>query len=560
MKNIFIVSVIFITSSLFFIPYAHAQDAITLSITPPLIKNNVNPGQIWKSYLKIVNNNKTEINLYAQVMDFESGAEDGTVKFITDLSRSEADNQHLLSRWIVVEPGPIKIAAQSSIELPFIIDVPGDVTPGGHYAAILVGTMPPEDQTKGTSIKVSSLLGSLILLNVQGDANEQGQIREFSSNKSVYEKPEAKFTVRFENTGNVHIQPQGEIRVYNWLNKDKGYMTLNHDTDFGNVLPGGIRKWQFDWKSDDSIFEMGRYRAVLIVGYGENERQTDTREIYFWVLNFKVIGIVAGTLLILFILISLMIRAYIRRAIRRTQEQVEMIAAEMGKNQKKVIVTPEGSQVVDLKRTVRTASNADSSPAKAYKKKFSIWTMFKRAAVGIIIIAFTVLGFVFYQDYKNTQVLPSDKDSAASDTLSTSTSQSDESQAVNDDAAKKLAAALAAASSTAAQTATRTEEKAPAAPKANTIKKESLKISVLNGSGISGLASGAAEVITQGGFKVQKTGNAASYDYVKTEIRYKEAAADYAQTIADMFNIAAQLKEDAAIDGDVVVILGSDYK
>lgn len=55
-----------------------------------------------------------------------------------------------------------------------------------------------------------------------------------------------------------------------------------------------------------------------------------------------------------------------------------------------------------------------------------------------------------------------------------------------------------------------------------TINIDSLKIQVLNGSGITGEATKVSTLLSQNKFKVANTGNAPNYDYVKTEIQTKE--------------------------------------
>jgi hypothetical protein len=56
-----------------------------------------------------------------------------------------------------------------------------------------------------------------------------------------------------------------------------------------------------------------------------------------------------------------------------------------------------------------------------------------------------------------------------------------------------------------------------------TINFDSLKIQVLNGSGISGEAAKITNLLSQNKFKVAKTGNASNYDYIKTEIQVKDS-------------------------------------
>lgn len=318
MKTLYI---LFIVSFLALIaPIASAQDAVTLSITPPLIKNSMNPGDIWKSTVKVVNNNPTEMVIYVDAVDFRGKQEDGVVEFLStvDSGTSSDEFSPFLSQWIVLENKEVLIPAYGGKEIPFIIDVPEGASPGGHYAAILAGTRPPEENIGGSVIKVSSLLASLVLLNVKGDIEERGIIREFSSDKSVYDNADVNMTVRFENLGNVHLQPLGEIKVYAPFNKLKKTLTLNHNSEFGNVLPQSIRKWSFNWKGERNILEMGRYRAELVLGYGENGRQADNRVIYFWVVYWKPV-LIASTILILFILLIIItVRSYIRRAIRNS--------------------------------------------------------------------------------------------------------------------------------------------------------------------------------------------------------------------------------------------------
>ncbi len=55
-----------------------------------------------------------------------------------------------------------------------------------------------------------------------------------------------------------------------------------------------------------------------------------------------------------------------------------------------------------------------------------------------------------------------------------------------------------------------------------TINIDSLKIQVLNGSGITGEATKVSTLLSQNKFKVANTGNAPNYDFVKTEIQTKE--------------------------------------
>ena len=321
MKLFTILAALFV---LFFVAgscYATESNKITLTITPPLIKNNINPGQTWQSYIKLINNNAEEIKAYAQVADFKSANETGGIEFLPKAEEG-ASSQFRLSQWLVIEKGPFVIAPFQSIEIPFTISVPEGAEPGGHNAAILVGTNPPEGQTTGTVIKVSSLIASLLLIDVAGDTTEKADIREFSPSKNFYTDKNINFTVRIENKGNIHVLPQGQIKITDFWGKEKGLIPMNQNTSFGNVLPGAIRKWSFDWQAGDSLMDMGKYRADLVINYGTKAVETLEQKTYFWVIYVKPLAILGGSITGFILFVYLFIRWNVRRAMKAVQAQM----------------------------------------------------------------------------------------------------------------------------------------------------------------------------------------------------------------------------------------------
>ncbi len=327
------------------------EDRLTLTITPPLIKNNINPGESWASYIKVVNNNIKPIDVYTYVFDFKS-APDGGVEFIQQnlenaLNFSEEDNQFLLSQWISIERGPIHLEPHESKKIPFSIRVPAGAEPGGHYAAILVGTK-PVDKIKGTGIKISSMVSSLVMISVGGDIIERADIREFYTDKSLYSQPKVKFILRLENTGNVHIHPQGEIKIYNFWGKEVGSIPINHNTSFGNVLPKSIRKWEFDWDGEENLFDMGRFKATVVLTYGEGAKETVYKSLYFWIIYWRPVLVSLAILLIIILIIIISVKIYVKRAIKSVEKNIQLTKIEENKKEVSVIPSSENG-VINLR-------------------------------------------------------------------------------------------------------------------------------------------------------------------------------------------------------------------
>ena len=318
-KYVFATLTLALSLTLLILPASlRAQDALTVSVTPPLFQLTIGPGEFWASSLKIVNSNEFDVTYYTSVVNFETNGEGGTGKFIPliDEFGDAEKNTHSLASWIDITDEPILVPKGQSYNVPLTVTIPENAEPGGHSAAVLVGTQPPEDDTDtGPTVSVSSFVSSLFFVRVQGDVVERARIREFVTKDTLYEKPEAQFVLRFENTGTVHVQPQGNITIYNMWGKERGNVSINQNSNFGNVLPDSVRRFEFMWSGDFSPFDIGRYSAVVTLAYGEEVKQNVSATTYFWVIPIVPVASSFGALLVIILGITFLIRRYIKHVL-----------------------------------------------------------------------------------------------------------------------------------------------------------------------------------------------------------------------------------------------------
>ncbi|MGY1917063.1 LCP family protein [Blastococcus sp. SYSU DS0973] len=103
-------------------------------------------------------------------------------------------------------------------------------------------------------------------------------------------------------------------------------------------------------------------------------------------------------------------------------------------------------------------------------------------------------------------------------------------------------------------------EEAPADAEApGTVDPATVPVDVYNGSGTSGLAAKAASALAAAGFPVGATGNAASMDHERTEIRYASGDEALANTVAAAIPGAVLKESDDPTSGTVQLVLGSDF-
>ncbi len=341
---------------------AHAApDTLSVTVTPPLFQLSIIPGETWNSSLKVVNSNTYDVTYYAEVVNFKAEGEAGQGTFIP-LTADDADARaHTLAGWIEIPKDPITIPKGRSGEIPLTVHIPADASPGGHYAAILVGTKPPETVEAGAAMRISSFVTSLLFVRVKGDVYESARIREFRTTQTLYQEPQADFILRFENTGNAHLQPQGYITLFNMWGKERGKVLINQQSNFGNVLPESTRKFQFSWEGEQDIFDIGRYSAEVTLTFGENGRQNISSKTYFWIVPVVPVAVTIGSIAFFVLLIVWFIRRYIRRALVLERQYAGIGEhSKMSAGYASVFMQPLREGVVDLRSVAKQQPSVGS--------------------------------------------------------------------------------------------------------------------------------------------------------------------------------------------------------
>ena len=326
--------------------------SLSLAVTPPLFQLTIGQGEDWSSSIKVVNNNPYEVTYYATVVNFDAQGEAGKGTF-TPLIEG-GDNSASLAGWVTLSKEPITLGKGVSGTIPFSVHVPENAAPGGHYAAILVGTQPGLQDSKESSVKVSSFVSSLLFVRIKGDVHESGRIREFRTSKAFYDTPHADFILRFENTGNTHLKPQGDITLYNMWGKERGKVFINQKSNFGNVLPQSVRKFEFSWEGTDDLFDIGRYSAEVTLAYGEDGKQSTTATSYFWIIPIVPVAGTIGSIAVFLVLVAWFVRRYIRRALQLEHEHLGIPLVRHSVPSFATLLEPLKEGVIDLRSATGT--------------------------------------------------------------------------------------------------------------------------------------------------------------------------------------------------------------
>lgn len=252
----------------------------TITIVPPTLERNINPGDKAEGKLKVVNDSSTPITFKAIVRDFIVEDNIGTPKI---LAGDELSRKYSASSWIAVVPDSFTVAPGTSQSLSYYLQVPPDARPGGRYAAVVYE---PQELigVEGTGAGVQTHLGSLFLLRVNGDVLENSTVTKFQT-PGFAEYGPVNLITEIKNLSDTHIKPKGVITIKNMFGQVMETQPLTEH----NIFPEATRKFE---NTVGKKYMAGRYTAELQATYGTNNNLTLYAITNFIVFPWKIAGII----------------------------------------------------------------------------------------------------------------------------------------------------------------------------------------------------------------------------------------------------------------------------
>lgn len=193
----------------------------------------------------------------------------------------------------------IELEHNERARVPVTISIPADAEAGGKYGSVLVTTVTKDaqlDPNAGASAAsaIVSRVGTLFFVTIPGEVYTEGELAGFATlpEGKVFTDGPINFQVLYENKGNIHVNPYGEIRITNLFNEEVGFIEL----DPWFVFPQSLRMREVSW---DRELLIGRYTATLHLNRGYDD-VIDTQEITFWVLPWKIVASVFVVLFLVF--------------------------------------------------------------------------------------------------------------------------------------------------------------------------------------------------------------------------------------------------------------------
>jgi hypothetical protein len=222
------------------------------------------PGETINDVATVKNLGDQPVNAHVYPVDATSNSSGSFILRLEDEARTG------IGSWTTIDgPATVTVPPQQSVDIPFHIQIPQDVTPGQYFGGLIleqanvpVPALTPAangntQQNCCSSITIKTRIGLRIYLTVPGiikDNLEWSGFNTFDRNKNT------NFQFTLKNSGNVALEPVATITIFDAA----GNEIDEFQKDLGYSLPGTTTSPIVMWDKHPLI---GNFRAVGKIDY-----------------------------------------------------------------------------------------------------------------------------------------------------------------------------------------------------------------------------------------------------------------------------------------------------
>lgn len=167
------------------------------------------PGEEKLVELTYVNHSRQALNLEIFPIDFKQQDDFGAIGF---LGQEAGSYSYSLSSFLSFEGNRLVLDPGEERKFVVLVKDRPDLSPGGHYAAVVARLLPGQE-TDGVT-KITPSISSLILVRKTGGERFNLSLLDLDwPRRSVVFRYPQTITPRFQNEGNIHLIPYGRLEI-----------------------------------------------------------------------------------------------------------------------------------------------------------------------------------------------------------------------------------------------------------------------------------------------------------------------------------------------------------
>lgn len=278
---------------------------LNLTIFPATTYLSVKPGTSITHRVLLKYEGTTRINVLPELVDFKTDGLTGTpiLQKPSQLSYVTLQNPGKdLGKIFVIEPG-------SQVELVIKVDPPLHAKLGEQPLSLVLTANPDTTVVfDGSSTQTAAAIASNIILSVQNDFENQGQleIEKIQLPRVVDSFSTIKFSTLVKNTGQNAVAAAGEMRInHGWSGKELKHWYIYPDL----VLADNTRQLRTTFQKPEDldsdveiVFEDSTYKPPFLIGpyevrvelteSGQPNHNIQKQAATIWAFPFSIIGLI----------------------------------------------------------------------------------------------------------------------------------------------------------------------------------------------------------------------------------------------------------------------------
>lgn len=209
-----------------------------IAVSPAYVDVEVqDPAERKEFEITYKNNGSEQIELEIFPINFVQTNERGAIGF---LGQESGSYKYGLSSFLSFETNSLQLEPGETKSLTAIVTNRQDLSPGGHYAAIIGRVVIDDSSISSITTKIAPAVSVLVYLVKKGGENYNLSLKSVDWPKSpiVFNIPST-IVLTFQNEGNTHLTPFGTVMINDMFGREvyKGFL---NDSSF-KVLPSSRR-------------------------------------------------------------------------------------------------------------------------------------------------------------------------------------------------------------------------------------------------------------------------------------------------------------------------------
>ncbi len=255
------------------VPCAVFADSVGISVDQTHVVFDASPDETKEFVITVKNISEKTQDITVGVTDYTVG-DDNVVSLTQDVDENTG-----VTGLVTPAQERVTVEPHQSKEVQFIFHAPKSATVGSHRGAVFFRSAP--DNQEGFAVQ--GQIAVHVLVNIAGDTRASGRIHSFDVPFFVI--GDIDYPAVFENTGNTHYVPYGEVVARNVFSKKEQKYTYDKHI----VFPGKMVTFTHA-EHIPSIF--GAYRAVAYFVDGEGVVRSRSDYMIGWACPLVVGGVV----------------------------------------------------------------------------------------------------------------------------------------------------------------------------------------------------------------------------------------------------------------------------